>query len=55
MYITRVSHSNDDGDWTCSLSLSDYPPGWGVETQDSSSESEESDSSDDESSSSDDE
>lgn len=29
MYITRVSQSNDGGDWTATLTLVDYPPGWG--------------------------
>lgn len=29
MYITSVSQSNDGGDWTNSLKLVDYPPGWG--------------------------
>ena len=36
MYVTRVSHSGD-GDWTCSLTLKDYPPGWGVEEEDEDS------------------
>lgn len=31
MYITRVSQTMDNGDWTCSLTLVDYPPGWGKE------------------------
>ena len=39
MYIIRASHSDDGGDWTCNLSLVDYPPGWGVEeVEDSSSD-----------------
>lgn len=29
MYITSCSQSNDNGDWTTSLKLVDYPPGWG--------------------------
>lgn len=29
MYITNCSQSNDNGDWTTSLKLVDYPPGWG--------------------------
>lgn len=29
MYITKVNH-NDDGDWTCSLTLEDYPPDLGT-------------------------
>ena len=29
MYITSVSQSNDNGDWTSNLKLADYPPGWG--------------------------
>lgn len=39
MYITRASHSDDAGDWTCSLTLQDYPPGWGVEEVESSGSS----------------
>lgn len=31
MYTTRVSQSDNSGDWTCNLSLVDYPPGWGEE------------------------
>ena len=46
MYITRVSQSLDGGDWTASLSLVDYPPGWGKEEVKSDS----SDSGDDSSS-----
>ena len=45
MYITRVSQSDDGGDWTCNLSLADYPPGWGeeqIETTDDEEESEDS-------------
>ena len=46
MYITRASHSDDGGDWHCNLSLADYPPGWGEEqiettTEDSEEESSE--------------
>lgn len=29
MYITEVSEDNDGGDWTASLTLVDFPPGWG--------------------------
>lgn len=36
MYVTRVSHSGDT-DWTCNLTLKDYPPGWGVEEDDEDS------------------
>ena len=43
MYITRISQSNDAGDWTANLSLVDYPPGWGKEEK-----KENSDNSDDE-------
>ena len=32
MYIVRSSQSLDGGDWTCNLSLLDYPTGWGKET-----------------------
>jgi len=39
MYITRASHSDDGGDWTCNLTLQDYPPGWGVEEVDNDSDS----------------
>ena len=39
MYITRASHSDDGGDWTCNLTLQDYPPGWGVEEVDNKSDS----------------
>lgn len=46
MYLTRVSESDDAGDWTCNLSLVDYPPGWGAEELETSSD----DSSDDSSS-----
>lgn len=46
MYISRASHSDDGGDWNCNLSLVDYPPGWGEEqiettTEDSEEESSE--------------
>lgn len=40
MYITRVSQSDDGGDWTCNLSLTDYPPGWGKEEIQSSEDEE---------------
>ena len=33
MYIIRVTQSNESGNWTCSLSLTDYPPGWGEEEE----------------------
>lgn len=39
MYITRASHSDDGGDWTCNLTLQDYPPGWGVEETNNNSDS----------------
>ncbi len=39
MYITRTSQSDDGGDWTTSLTLADYPPGWGVEESDNNSNS----------------
>lgn len=39
MYITRASHSDDGGDWTCNLTLQDYPPGWGVEEVENNSDS----------------
>lgn len=39
MYITRASHSDDGGDWTCNLTLTDYPPGWGVEETNNNSDS----------------
>lgn len=39
MYITRASHSDDGGDWTCNLTLQDYPPGWGVEEAENNSNS----------------
>ena len=39
MYITRASHSDDGGDWTCNLTLVDYPPGWGTEESSSKSKS----------------
>jgi len=48
MYLTRVSESDDAGDWTCNLALVDYPPGWGAEELSTSSDdSSDSDSSDD--------
>jgi hypothetical protein len=40
MYITRVSQSDGDSGWECSLSLNDYPPSLG-EYQEESSEDEE--------------
>ena len=33
MYITKVSQSDSDG-WSCTLSLADYPPGFGEYTED---------------------
>ena len=53
MYIIRSSQSSDGGDWTCNLSLVDYPPGWGKEEL-PSDDSDSDDSNDDSSSSSDD-
>lgn len=42
MYTTRVSQSDNSGDWTCNLSLVDYPPGWGEEeTEDNNNDSDE--------------
>ena len=41
MYTTRVSQSNDGGDWNCNVALADYPPGWGKEELESSEDSEE--------------
>lgn len=40
MYITRVSQSDDGGDWNCNLSLADYPPGWGEEQIENTEETE---------------
>ena len=40
MYITRVSQSDDGGDWNCNLSLADYPPGWGEEQIETTEETE---------------
>ena len=40
MYITKVSQSDSDG-WSCTLTLADYPPGFGEYTEDSSDDSEE--------------
>ena len=48
MYITRVSQSSEGGDWTCNLSLVDYPPGWGKEVIENNDEEEDSDSEDSE-------
>ena len=31
MYIIRTSQTSEGGDWSCNLSLVDYPPGWGKE------------------------
>lgn len=39
MYISRSSQSDDAGDWTASLTLVDYPPGWGAEETDNNSNS----------------
>lgn len=39
MYISRTSQSDDGGDWNTSLTLVDYPPGWGVETSDNNQDS----------------
>lgn len=41
MYITRVSQSDDGGEWNCNLSLADYPPGWGEEQIETTEETEE--------------
>lgn len=47
MYIIRTSQGLDDGDWTCNMTLVDYPTGWGKEEIEQSSDEEEDDSSDD--------
>ena len=48
MYTTRASQSDNSGDWTCNLSLVDYPPGWGEEeTEDNNEDSDEAGSSGD--------
>ena len=41
MYIIRVSQTSDGGDWTCNLSLVDYPPGWGQEELETDNENDE--------------
>ncbi len=41
MYIIRTSQSLDNGDWTCNMTLVDYPPGWGKEVIEESSDEEE--------------
>lgn len=43
MYITRVSQSDGDSGWECSLSLNDYPPSFGEYQEESSEEEEEED------------
>lgn len=40
MYITKVSHSEDDG-WECNVTLADYPPGFGDPPSTDDSEDEE--------------
>ena len=47
MYIIRTSQGLDGGDWTCNMTLVDYPTGWGKEEIEQSSDEEEEDSSDD--------
>lgn len=46
MYITNTSHSNDGGDWTCNLTLVDFPPGWGKEEKEEEEDEDEEDSED---------
>ena len=43
MYITRVSQSDGDSGWECSLSLTDYPPSFGEYQEESSEDEEEED------------
>lgn len=50
MYITRASQSDDGGDWNCNLSLVDYPPGWGKEQLQTTTDSETTEDSEDTSS-----
>ena len=50
MYITRASQSDDGGDWNCNLSLADYPPGWGKEQLQTTTDSETTEDSEDTSS-----
>lgn len=47
MYITNVSQSNDGGDWTCNLTLVDFPPGWGKEEKEEEKDDDDEDDSDD--------
>jgi len=49
MYITNMSQSNDGGDWTCTLTLMDFPPGWGKEEKEEKEEDEKEDKEDDDS------
>ncbi len=48
MYITRTSQTSEGGDWTCSLTLVDYPPGWGKEEVEENTEEESEEDSEDE-------
>ena len=43
MYITRVSQSDGDSGWECSLSLTDYPPSFGEYQEESGEEEEDED------------
>lgn len=47
MYITACSQNNDSGDWVATLTLKDYPPGWG-KYEEPEQEDEEDESEDDE-------
>ena len=38
MYVVRTSQSLDNGDWTCNMTLVDYPTGWGKEEIESSTD-----------------
>lgn len=40
MYIVRTSQTSEGGDWTTNLSLVDYPPGWGQEEAEDTTEEE---------------
>ena len=53
MYVTTCSQSNDGGDWTSSLTLVDYPPGWGKYEPPEETEDDEDEDEDDEDDSSD--
>ena len=38
MYITKISQDDPDGNWTCNLTLVDYPPGFGEPSTNDDSE-----------------